>query len=497
MFRKRLPVGFIKVMSLICAAPLLLTACGNPDSKEGAELGKASATDMYEVVMTYPAFGDVTDVKEIQEAITDITAEKVGATVKLLPVNGSNYANQMNLMLAGSEKLDLVYTSVWFGLESQIGRGQLLPMDESLNEFGKKILEAVPEEAAEAGKMNGETYGVPSIKAWALSPSFVMDKELADKHAIDLSAIKTWNDISAVLQLIKDKEPGVTPIVSYNSQETPGQAMLNFDPLGTVPGVLDFGGEDFTVQNLFATSRFSTMADLMRDWYQKGYFSKDVATSQETGSNLIKAGKAFSYIRNINECYSESLAAGTELVCVPLEDSYMTRNSVASNMMSLARNSEQPDKAIQVLELFYSDEAVINLFTNGIEGKHYVKRDNDLIGKPDGVTATGYDSNQYAVGNNFLSYIWEGNDPDMWEHLRGENESAVKSRAMGFSFDINPVKTQITSVANVQNQYDAGFQTGTFDPSELGAYLDKLKNAGVEKILTEKQNQLNQWLENK
>lgn len=43
-------------------------------------------------------------------------------------------------------------------------------MDESLNEFGKKILEAVPEEAAEAGKMNGETYGVPSIKAWALSP---------------------------------------------------------------------------------------------------------------------------------------------------------------------------------------------------------------------------------------------------------------------------------------------------------------------------------------
>ncbi|MNP63686.1 hypothetical protein D3C76_1591140 [compost metagenome] len=85
----------------------------------------------------------------------------------------------------------------------------------------------------------------------------------------------------------------------------------------------------------------------------------------------------------------------------------------------------------------------------------------------------------------------------MWEQLRGENESAVKSRAMGFSFDINPVKTQITSVANVQNQYDAGFQTGTFDPSELGAYLDKLKNAGVEKILTEKQNQLNQWLENK
>lgn len=175
----------------------------------------------------------------------------------------------------------------------------------------------------------------------------------------------------------------------------------------------------------------------------------------------------------------------------------MTRNSVASNMMSLARNSEKPDKAIQVLELFYSDEAVINLFTNGIEGKHYVKQSDGLIAKPDGVSSTGYDSNQYAVGNNFLSYIWEGNDPDMWEVLKSENESAVKSRAMGFSFDINPVKTQITSVTNVQNQYDAGFQTGTFDPAELPAYIEKLKSAGVDKILEEKQNQLNQWLENK
>lgn len=494
MFTKKRFVGFTLVISLF---GVLITACGNSGSEEKAVGGNDAETGLYEVVMTYPAFGDVTDVKEVQDAISEITAEKVGATVKLLPVNGSNYANQMNLMLAGSDKLDLVYTSVWFGLESQISRGQLMPMDEHLNEFGQKILETIPGEAVEAGRMNGETYGVPSIKAWALSPSFVMSKELADKHGIDLASIKAWSDISGVLQRIKDEEPGVTPIVSYTSQETPGQAMLNFDPLGTAPGVLDFNGTDYTVQNLFATERFSTMADLMREWYEKGYFSKDVATSQETGSNLIKAGKAFSYIRNINECYSESLAAGTELACVPLEDSYMTRNSVASNMMSLARNSEQPDKAIQVLELFYSDEAVINLFTNGIEGKHYVKQSDGLIAKPDGVSSSGYDSNQYAVGNNFLSYIWEGNDPDMWEVLKSENESAVKSRAMGFSFDINPVKTQITSVTNVQNQYDAGFQTGTFDPAALPAYIEKLKSAGVDKILAEKQTQLNQWIENK
>ncbi|WJH28968.1 hypothetical protein N6H13_29360 [Paenibacillus sp. CC-CFT742] len=120
MFKQRRFVGFALVVSLF---GVLLTACGNSGSEEEAVSGKDAETGLYEVVMTYPAFGDVTDVKEVQDAISEITAEKVGATVKLLPVNGSNYANQMNLMLAGSDKLDLVYTSVWFGLESQISRG--------------------------------------------------------------------------------------------------------------------------------------------------------------------------------------------------------------------------------------------------------------------------------------------------------------------------------------------------------------------------------------
>ncbi|MBB3111348.1 putative aldouronate transport system substrate-binding protein [Paenibacillus phyllosphaerae] len=488
-----------KSATILLAAAIGLAACGNAEGEPKSNGGgnQSAPNKTYEVVMTYPAFGDVTDVQAVQDAISAITAEKVGATVKLVPVNGSNYANQLNLMLSGSEKLDLAYTSVWFGFESQVSRGQLLPMDEPLAASGKGILETVPEATAEAGKIKGETYGIPSMKAWALSPSLVMRKDLLDKHGIDTTGLKTWSDADSVLQVIKDKEPGVAPMVSYTAQETPGTAMLYFDPLGTAPGVLEFEGTDYAVEEITATDAFANMAALMKQWFDKGYFNKDIATTQETGSSLIKAGKAFSFIRNINDCYTESVAAGAELVCVPLESSYMTRNSVASNMMSLARNSENPEKAIQVLDLLYTDEAVINLFTNGIEGKHYVKSTDGLIAKPEGVERTGYDSNQYAVGNNFLSYVWTGNAPDIWKQLQALNESAVKSRAMGFSFDINPVKAQIASVTNVQNQYDAGFQTGISDPAELAVYREKLKQAGIEKIVAEKQKQLDEWLDTK
>jgi putative aldouronate transport system substrate-binding protein len=488
--------GFPGVTALLLAAAVVLGACGT-ENKEGQPVGDdggKSGNSNYEIVMTYPAFGDVSDVQSVQNAISEITSEKIGATVKLVPINGSNYANQINLMLSGSEKLDLAYSSIWFGFESQISRGQLLPMDKYLTEYGKGILDAVPEEAAEAGKLKGETYGVPSIKAWALTPSLVMSKELVEKHGIDTSGLKTWSDAGPVLQVIKDKEPGVAPIVSYTAMETPGNAMLYFDPLGNTSGVLNFEGSDYRIQNMAETSEFAEMTKLMREWYEAGYFNKDVATTQETGSSQMKSGKAFSFIRNINDCYTESVAAGVDLVCVPLESSYMTRNSVSSNMMSLARNSENPEKAIQFMALLYTDEAVINLFTNGVEGKHYVKKDDGLIAKPEGVTGTGYDSNQFAVGNNFLSYVWEGNDPDIWANLKELNESAVKSRAMGFSFDINSVKSQVASVTNVMNQYDGGLQTGTSDPALLAEYAKKLKEAGIERIIAEKQKQLDEWL---
>lgn len=490
---------FTGIATLLLGAAIVLGACGNTGNEKPAATNEGGKTEAatYEVAMAYPAFGDVSDVQSVEAAISELTSEKIGVTVKLIPINGSNYSNQLNLMLSGSEKLDLAYTSIWFGFESQISRGQLLPMDEYLAQHGKGTLEVVPAEAADAGKMDGVTYGVPSMKAWALTPSLVMSKELVEKHSIHTSTLKTWSDAGPVLQIIKDNEPGVAPIVSYTAMETPGNAMLYFDPLGSTPGIMKFDGTDYTVENMAETAEFSEMAQLMREWYEAGYFNKDVATTQETGSSQMKAGKAFSFIRNINDCYTESVAAGVDLVCVPLESSYMTRNSVSSNMMSLARNSENPEKAIQLMELLYTDEAIINLFTNGIEGKHYVKQATGLITKPDGVTSTGYDSNQYAVGNNFLSYVWEGNDPDVWTNLQAMNEEAVKSRAMGFSFDISSVKSQVASVSNVLNQYDGGLQTGTSDPALLEEYVKKLKEAGIEQIIAEKQKQLNEWLETK
>ncbi|MEH7253928.1 ABC transporter substrate-binding protein [Neobacillus niacini] len=477
-------------ISILLVLLLLVSACSAESSTENGEKGDSKP---YEVVMTYPAYGDVSDFGSVQEAISKITLEKMNATVKLLPIPVSNYANQVNLMLSGSEKVDLVYTRVWEAFDNKARTGQLLPLNELIGKHGQSVKDLIPPEFADAGKIDGETYGIPSIKGWALTPSLIMSKDLVEKHGIDVNEINTWDDVAPVLELIKTNEPGVAPLVNRALREPPASIIHFLDPLGDFLGVLEFEAGGYKIENKFETNSYKEAVDITRGWFEAGYMNKDITTTQELGSTLVKSGKAFSFLRNINDCASEQIS-GTELVCAPLGKSYITRNSVSSNMISIGRNSENPEKAMEFINLLYSDEEVINLFTNGIEGKHYVQGKNGLIKKPEGAKSTGYDSNQFLVGNNFLSYVWEGNDPEVWKDMKKMNEEAEPSRAMGFSFDSSQVKNQLTAVTNVVNQFFIAFETGSLDPGELPEFIEKLKGAGIDQIVKEKQKQLDEWV---
>ncbi|OKP70369.1 hypothetical protein A3842_24710 [Paenibacillus sp. P3E] len=97
----------------------------------------------------------------------------------------------------------------------------------------------------------------------------------------------------------------------------------------------------------------------------------------------------------------------------------------------------------------------------------------DFKETPDG--CSNYVFNQWEVGNNALTKVWEGTAPDIWEQTKECNKSATFSKALGFSFDTSPVKTEVASV------------------SILDEFLGKLKSAGLGTIIAEKQKQLNAW----
>jgi putative aldouronate transport system substrate-binding protein len=100
-------------------------------------------------------------------------------------------------------------------------------------------------------------------------------------------------------------------------------------------------------------------------------------------------------------------------------------------------------------------------------------------------------------GNQLLSYTFNGEDPEIYKKLEEFNKNAVRSKALGFTYNPEPVKTELAAINNVVTEYQRGLETGTLDPDEnLPKFIKALKDAGMDKVIEEKQNQLDEWVKN-
>ena len=65
---------------------------------------------------------------------------------------------------------------------------------------------------------------------------------------------------------------------------------------------------------------------------------------------------------------------------------------------------------------------------------------------------------------------------------------------LGFSFDIEPVQTELSSCQAVVDEYLGPIARGSVDvDTELPKFLEKLEAAGVDKVIAEAQRQINEW----
>lgn len=507
MHRKKWLLSLITMMVLT----MLLAACsgGNNSKSDSSSANQVSNNSggtaeeqepTYHAVMAIPMFqAEPQDFQMVEDEINRLMKEKINATVDIVPISIGNWMQQMNLMLSSGEKLDLLFTSSNMGYSSQAVTGKLAPLNDLLDGPGKAIKENVGEKYINATKIEGESYGVPTIRDLAANYEYVMRKDLVDKYNIDLESIRTFEDIEKVLEIIKTNEPDIVPIVPGATGSSGMLVGYNaWDSLGDGFGVL-MDPDTLIVSNLYESEEYRELVNMMHDWYKKGYILRDAATNQIVANQLVKAGKAFSYLGNGKPGFveQESRAAGMEMVSVEIRGPFAATSNVTGLMWSIAQQSENKEKAMEILSLFYSDKEIIDLINWGIEGVHYVKVGDNMIDFAEGLDAStsGYLPNwDWLTGNAYLTYVFKGGDPEVWEKTKEFNESAKTSKALGFTFNADPVKTEYTAVTNVVDQYKVGLESGTLDPEKiLPEFNQKLKAAGLDKIIEEKQRQLDEW----
>lgn len=500
--------GFRFTMLLALGSALALTsACGNnsnsnsnasPSASAPAGSSTASqsasaspseaALEPVELTWYYPQNAENADLKLVNDEVNKITQAKINATIKLKPIDFGNYEQKMNTIVASGEAFDLLWTSNWlFKFDINQVKGVFAPLDELLNTVGKDLFASMQEKFWNDAKLDGGIYAVPNFQISASRPSYVIQKRFVDKYNLDVSAIKKIEDLEPFLKTIKENEPGITPFGTTRGFYT--DLLFGIDKRARVYQ------EDKTYTVLpDINDELRDYYKLVRSWYTKGYINEDAATLK-SAADAYKKGTTAAWFDVTGKPGSEvefkAADGGFDVVLVPLAKPYFT--GAASTMNAISRTSKNPERAMMFLQLINTDKELYNTLVYGIEGKHYTKIDDRFIKVNQDA---GYFTNaDWIFGNVTNGYLPEGAPADKFEQTYKVNEEAVVSPFGSFTFDSEPVKTELANMQAVRDEYQASLGTGTLDPEKyLPIYEEKLKKAGADVVQAETQKQLDAWL---
>ncbi|WP_162463192.1 ABC transporter substrate-binding protein [Paenibacillus psychroresistens] len=453
------------------------------------------------LVMVFPSSALPKDLELVEAEINQYLLKKMNATLEIRPTHLGVWWDKISLMFTSNEPFDLLFTAGWLELGQEVAKEQIIPLDDLLEQYGQDITKVLDPAIVQGGKLDGKIYGVVTNKEFAATKGIVMRKDLIAKYQFNLSNIHELKDLAPILQTIKLNEPGIIPLQA-RSDRTPLTLLMQYgkyDMLGDGPGVLDRNSRDLKVINMYETPQYKEYAELMHKWNQAGYINRDAATTNDNEFYAVKAGKAFAYAESLKPGIEVQVSrdTGVPMTAVELTKPFTTTADTTSAMFSIPRTSKKPEEAMKFLNLLYTDEYLLNLLNWGIEGKHYIKSADNRIQYPAGVDASnvGYNINaSWMFGNQLNSYIWSNEDPDIWEKYKQFNDQADKSPALGFVFYNDKVKNEIAACLDVDKEFGPALNTGELDPDIiLPKYLEKLKLAGIDRIIAEKQRQLNEW----
>ncbi|WP_455615632.1 extracellular solute-binding protein [Eisenbergiella sp.] len=514
-----------RILALILTASMIisLAACGTRtseianESKDNSEADStaseassdttaASVSDVSqleheELTIVFPYMNAAPkDTAMIEEALSSIAEEKINASIKLQPIAYGSWQEQFNLLMSNSdEKMDVIFTGLNnTSLSSMVSKGYLIELDGYLGNVGAPTAEVVGD-YIRGGQVAGQTYSIPTLRDLATSSGVMFLKSYIDKYNIDTESIDEWSDLTEVLKTIKEGEgDAFTPMFLNGSQYTSLTSTFS-DPLGDSLGTLAPNTDDTVVVNRFATEEYKELVALIKSWYDAGYINKDAATTTALWQEAAQAGTSACWPNNMKPGQVENQAnmIGQEMIGIHIGEDVVTTASLQTAMWSIPYQAQDPERSMMLLNLMYTDADFFNTLNWGIEGTHFVKTDDGHITFPDGVDANSsgwYLNLGWVFGNQFLSYFWTGNDMDLWERTKEYNDSAKLSPAAGFVFDTTNVKNEYAACQSVKEEFVRAIETGSQGLDKVDEMNAKLEASGIQKIIDEKQRQLDEFL---
>lgn len=501
---KKVVVGMLTI-GMVAA---LFTGCGSSSGNKDNAAKDDGNYPKIKLAYGYPA--KPTDEKAIEKKLNIIMRKKAHAEVDLVGIEFGNWSSKLNLMLAGGgeNSVDL-FNSFWYTpLSNLVTNGQVMKLDDLMKKDGagiKDLFKGEMKDYLKCGVVNGSQYGIPSYYSYVTENYYAAKKDDVAKANIDWSQVNSIDSMSDAILKLKKANPSKYFI--------PGSTEAywipkDIDYLGDTKylGVLTNPTKSTKVENYYESDYFLNLLKHVKEWKKAGAISPDPLSNNNPTLNNLLTGvadgapgygwDAKTSIEGNSAIYKINLD-GTKVT-----DALSTTSDVTTYMWHISSFCKNPDAAMRVLNVLYTDKDASQLVANGIEGLEYSLNDKGQMVYPKGkkgMKDLGWPASSMAYWPNVtLCKTWYYEPTDIYSKMLEKNKTSKKSLALGFTFDSTKVRDQITACTNVVAQYYTPLTYGEVDiDSTLPKFQDALKKAGINEIIAEKQKQLDAWLAKK
>ena len=493
-----------KLLALLLAFGLVFGIAGCTKNFGELETVYEDDGEPYEIVyyMPYNAANPPQDVTTVQNELNKILKEKINATIQIHAYTLAEYTSRVSGAIAAGVKFDVCFTSPEVNpYLTNVQREAFLPLDYLLPTYAPETWAGIPEEMWEQARVNGQIFG--SINEQILPRTYGLNFESGDHFklfldtkypgttpatvidALEEKNMTAYQFVTEYLTWMRDNEYGAGGRISNLDTDSVLQNLYGYDNLGTgttTPGVVSIYDDTYTVVNQFETEEYEEMIDQVYAWKDAGFIRATGSAYDITADSNWKPGYLPDNLAKLSQPH------------------YFT-SYIIGTMNAISSTSENPARAMKFIELMRTDEQVHNLLQYGVEDVHYIKDPDNDQRILQYIEGSGYSNAQFGwgYGTEFISYLQPGQPDDLWEQVKKINDETPLTGLIGFTFDATNVRQIIADCRAVSGEFMQALASAEYDNKDeaLAEFRQRLKAAGADEVVAEKQRQLNAWLESK
>lgn len=434
----------------------------------------------------------------------------LNATIEIKYIDWGEIGTKYPLLFASGEKFDMSHASpnAVMPYSTIANQDALVDITDMLDTYAPTLKAEIPAKVWESTKVNGRIYGIPTLYSEFTPSGFVTRRDLREKWNVpEVNSIET-------MEQYMDAAIADGNIVPLNGSSSLAMDLyrLFIDTTGTwlseAPGI--------TTSELFLaatspekyddvfhpafTQEFEDFAVKMREWADKGYWTKDILSSQQSAKDNFLNGLSASFITHMADwsgtygSINTKLGVETDFYTFAEALGKIKRKMGVENATVISANSDNPERALMVIEKFMTDESYYRLIQYGIEGVQYEIKDGLSVrpeGFDDAVSGGGF--SVWSLRSDRFNIPYASEDPRRYELNEAWNKTAIDNPYVGFNFDSSNVTTEIAAISNVNSQLGIQIMLGktTGDPkAAVAEYRKQLEQAGINKVIEEVKSQL-------